>query len=705
MTQPRFATSVLILLVVLLGLTNTSILAESETHDVNSSTSLPPPPEHKQPEGEMKSKPLRRERAEEQENEDDELFGNIDPKMLAAVLLEAMNKPHAERTDGVVADGRKEERGEEENEGELREEKETKGDEVRATMEEEGADRDRDGREELELAMAAAAVKGKEEQEREEEEERKRAQEEEDRLTEKVTSHTTSQMVPVKEKQPPAEGVGEEGVGKELGAREEAQKGPPTSQQTQQAEEEEQLNPEEVQNLQSMLEELQKFNTANKRERDLQAQEQRDRESRGYSQDAAKAKGYPLAMSKKKLKWQEETQKALSMPTYRGGNFMDDFNNNLDLPVEEEDEVLSPEEEERRAKEEQEEVRRQAAEAQRAKVEEEKLADIASDMLLQYMVKQDKGRFSDQKKTLLSNAAEDKRSDEEEVSEDDDIDPQTIDKLIEISSKLHLPADDVVDIISDVEKKKKKDAPETIPWERLQQQPLVSLPSSAVDAQSSPPRYPALKQPPTAINPLKAWFKDRSSIKPTKQDQNLWIKPPQMSLRTSPSYNYPTYSLYQQKPYHSFYPFYFTLPKPKPRFYTKPSVSLNSLLSNSLDYDFDLTPKRRYRPWVQPRPRNPPAALRRNLFYPNYLLPPRQRIYNSLPVPVPMPKPRSSPLRAPVQIQPRHQHGYYYQAPIAPLVTRDQDYYGMGPQQQDSNDDLENFIQQIVMKPRPRLFQ
>ncbi len=46
------------------------------------------------------------------------------------------------------------------------------------------------------------------------------------------------------------------------------------------------------------------------------------------------------------------------------------------------------------------------------------------------------------------------------MTTDDDIDPQTIDKLIEISSKLHLPADDVVDIINDVEKKKKKDAPE-----------------------------------------------------------------------------------------------------------------------------------------------------------------------------------------------------------------------------------------------------
>ncbi|KAL0970013.1 hypothetical protein UPYG_G00235920 [Umbra pygmaea] len=723
MTQCRFATSALTLQVVLLGLTLTLPLATaipvaSETHSSNDS-SAPPPPDVRLPEGEMDDREGRegglaqsKRAEEEQEQEDEELFGDMDPKMLAAVLLEAMNKPHRERTDGGVEDARKKEvRGVEKNEGEVLEDE--NGEEARALLDEEGADRDRDGREELELAMAAAAANGKEEQQREEEEERKRAQEEEDRLTEKVTSRTTSQILPVKEKQPPADSEQVElGVSKEVGAREETRQGPPTSQETQQAEEEEQLSPEEVQKLQTMLEELQNYNTANKRERDSQAEEKRERASRGYIQDGPNAMGYPLAMSKKKLKWQEETQKALTLPTYRGGNFMDDFEDNLAHPTEDEDEgneeeVLSPQEEERRAKEEQEEVRRQAAEAQRAKVEEEKLADIASDMLLQYMVKQDKGKYSDQKKTLMSNAAEDKRSDEE-ISEDDDIDPQTIDKLIEISSKLHLPADDVVDIISDVEKKKKKDAPENLPWQRAQQKTLVFPVASAADVQPSPPRYPNLKKPPVGINPLKAWFKDKSSIKPMKPDQNLWIKPQQMSLQTSSSsYNYPTYPFFQQKPYRGYYPMYFTPPKPKPRYYTKPSISLNNLLSNSLDYNFDFAPKRRYRPWLQPRLRKPPAALRRNLFYPNYLLPARPRAYNHLPVPLPMPKPRSSSLRSPVQIQPHGRHGYYYQVPAAPLVTRDQDYYGMGDQQQqqDSNEDFENYIQQVFMKPRPRMFQ
>ncbi|CDQ88282.1 unnamed protein product [Oncorhynchus mykiss] len=698
MTQSQFSTSALILLVILLGLTltlpsATSVPVPTETHSPSDSHA-PPPPGLRLPEGERdvqegkKGRLPRRERAEEEE-EEGELFGDMDPKTLAAVLLEAMNKPHGERMNG-----------------------EEKGEEVRAALEE-GADRDRDGREELELVMAAAAEQGTEERQREEEEERKRAQEEEERLTEKVTSRTTSQTVPVKEKHPPTV----EGRGEEVG---EAQKGPPTSQEIQQ-EEQEQLSPEEVQNLQTMLEELQNYNTANKRERESQAQEQRERESRGYNQhdtDQAlmdnqikpKAKGgYPLAMSKKKLKWQEETQKALNMPTYRGGNFMDHFDDNLahqtaedeedDEGDEDEEEVLSPQEEERRAKEEQEEVRRQAKEAQRAKAEEEKLADIASDMLLQYMVKQDKGKYSNQnKKTLLSNAAEDKRSDEEVVSEDDDIDPQTIDKLIEISSKLHLPADDIVDIISDVEKKKKKDTPEMLPWQRPQQRPLVPPAAAAFDTQSSAPRNPTLNQPSPAINPLKAWFMDISS---SKQDPNVWIKPRHKSFRTSSS-NYPAYPFYQQRPYRGYYPLYFPPPKPKPRYYAK--SSLNDLLSNSLDYDFDFPPKRRYRPWVQPRPRNPPVALRQKLYYPKYLLPSHPRTYNHLPIP--MAKPRSSPPRG--QFQPRSRHGYYYQAPPAPLVTRDQDYYGMqelGQQQQDSDEDLENYIQQVFMKPRPRMYQ
>ncbi|XP_034286698.1 neurosecretory protein VGF [Pantherophis guttatus] len=126
------------------------------------------------------------------------------------------------------------------------------------------------------------------------------------------------------------------------------------------------------------------------------------------------------------------------------------------------------------------ESRRQAEEARRAAAEEERLADMASDLLLQYLLKdgeeddgdegqrgaaaQEESKEEGSKVASLlfgdgeDNVAEDKRSNEtpEEVEEEEEeeIDPNTIDRLIELSSKLHLPADDVIDIINHVEKKK-----------------------------------------------------------------------------------------------------------------------------------------------------------------------------------------------------------------------------------------------------------
>lgn len=582
------------------------------------------------------------------ENEEDELFKDVDPRTLAAVLLEALNQPQKEKMSE-------------------REE----GMEVERQRDLQGADRDRDGHKELELVMAAAAAQGEDEKEREEEEEKKRAEEEE-RLTEKVTSRTTSQTVPLKEQVAPQEGATKEEVIKEE-ERQEPERG-------ELGEEEEQLSPEEVKNLETVLEELQSYSTATKRERDTSTGQ---RESRGEYFDyldrnglmnneiKPKAKGNDLALSKKKLKWQLEQEKNKMQPLQRGGNFMDDFTNNLADPEEEDeedqedDEQLSPEEEETRAKAEQEEVRRQAAEAQRAKAEEEKLADIASDMLLKYIVKQDKKKYQD------NNGAEDKRSDEEDTSDDDDdIDPQTIDKLIEISSKLHLPADDVVDIINDVEKKKKKDAPENLPWQR----PLV--PPPAPIAPSTLLRKPPPSKPPQPnTNPLKAWFKDRTSVKPSKQD--IWMRQ-QWPFRTYPSFKF------YQKPYRGYYPIYIPPAKPKSRYYSKPSFALNNVLGNSLDYDFDYSPRRKPRPWAQSRQRAQPA-FQRNLYFPH------PRTFKA----VPMPKPRSPP---------RHWPSFYYPA-RAPVVTREDDYYSpLRQPPQDSEEELENFIERVFMK-HPRMFQ
>ncbi|KAM4748148.1 uncharacterized protein WCC33_005612 [Rhinophrynus dorsalis] len=113
--------------------------------------------------------------------------------------------------------------------------------------------------------------------------------------------------------------------------------------------------------------------------------------------------------------------------------------------------------------------------------ESEKLAGVAQDLLLQYLMnggenggeqeeeeKEGEGGEEEEEdyqggdlvggqRPLFEDEEEgniqDKRSDEDYG---DEVDPQTIDKLIELSSRLHLPADDVVDIINDVEKRKRR---------------------------------------------------------------------------------------------------------------------------------------------------------------------------------------------------------------------------------------------------------
>ncbi|XP_056298974.1 neurosecretory protein VGF [Pseudoliparis swirei] len=636
---------------------------------------------------------------EDVEEEEDELFKDVDPKTLAAVLLEALNHSRAERRgEGEERDGM-----ERETKAETKEVKEDEG--GREVRTKEGADRDRDGRQELELLMAAQQKKRK----REEEDERQRAQEEEEKMTEKVTSRTTSQAFQVQERHP----------ARQDGREDDGQKGPDGHEQgsnvEEEEEEEEQLSPEELKNLETIMKEFPRLNVATKRDGDS---EQSQRESRGYS-------SYNDAMSEKKLKWREETQKGLNFPTFRGGNFLDDFEDSgaarpqkpaeqeateddepRDEEEEEDEEVLSPEEEEARAKAEQEEMRRQAAEAQRAKMEEEKLADIASDMLLRYMVKQRGGN----KKHGLSNAAEDKRSDEEQ--EEDDIDPQTIDKLIEISSKLHLPADDVVDIISDVEKKKKKDvAPEMASrWQRPPT-PLSSQFSSSNGFSSQMPTsqniFPVSKQPSLAVHLLKTWLEEKSPTKsqdlwskpakPLSANQNrwpkpqkplsikpdLWHKPPKTVWPAYPSYPYRYPSYYQRKQYPDYYPIYLAPPpRPKPRYYVpKPALALNNFLENSVDDTYSFPPRRRYHSWVQPRMRTPPAVLWQRPYYPGYRYQPVPNL--------------RSPLRAPV-IPPQQKY-YYSSGPAA--TTRNEDYYANRKQPESSNrDDLEKYIQQILRK-------
>ncbi|XP_070268818.1 neurosecretory protein VGF [Myotis yumanensis] len=220
--------------------------------------------------------------------------------------------------------------------------------------------------------------------------------------------------------------------------------------------------------------------------------------------------------------------------------------------------------------------RRQAEATRQAAAQEERLADLASDLLLQYLLQggarqrslggrglqPEKERESEREEEVEQErrggeervgeedeeaaeaeaeaeeaerarqnallfaeeeedgeaAAEDKRSQEEmpghrrqdaeraeeggeEEDDDEEMDPQTIDSLIELSTKLHLPADDVVSIIEEVEekrKRKKNAPPEPVPPPRAAPVP------THVRSPQPPPLAPA-PAPAPAGDQLRDW--------------------------------------------------------------------------------------------------------------------------------------------------------------------------------------------------------
>ncbi|CAL8364776.1 unnamed protein product [Lota lota] len=405
-----------------------------------------------------------------------------------------------------------------------------------------------------------------------------------------------------------------------------------------------------------------------------------------------KAYNTQLARAGKKQHWQEE--QARNRPV-QGGNFMDDFDNEgeeLEEEVEKEEESLSRLEEEARARAEKQEVLRQQEEAERAREEEQRLADIASDMLLQYMGRKPPPYMKPRQKSSMgaaSNTAEDKRSEEVVTDDDDDdMDQQMIDRLIEISSKLHLPADDVVEIISDVEEKKKK-------RKELQQLPTNLNP---INQRFRPLVPPPLAAPPmyhytASSNPKKAGYKYKSNKKWQKDKvksykQDFWYKPqkqldywykPQKQFLAFPSYPY------YQKPYRAYYPVYF--PYPKQHYYGKPSPSMDQPFGPQ---EIDLpTPRRRFRSGGKGRGQGwrqqPPPQIPITPYISNYILP-HPRTYQPLPPPKPITPARRG----------RRPHYFY------PQVTPHADDYeedGLVPQL-DSEEELENFIERIYMKRR-----
>ncbi|XP_037543323.1 ABC transporter F family member 4 [Nematolebias whitei] len=580
-----------------------------------------------------------------------------DPGQVLAVLLESLDHPgggeiFASRNRDQEEDQRQKLLSAEGVEGaEIRRAEQTEGD---GGMEEDKEGHEADKAIEKAILGRLAAVQGDEIQEREEEED-------------KTTRSEEDQKRSVKDAGP----VNEEGRKNE--------------------EEEEQVvgnDPEHI---------LDKDRTGSTSQEDDPSLE---RKIRGYFQNIdlglqdneilPPLKGYKayntqLARAGKKQHWQDNMSR--SRPV-KGGNFMDGFEDEgeeLEEEIKAEEESLSYMEEEARARAEKQEVLRQQEEAEQAREEEQRLADIASDMLLQYMGRKQQSYMKPRQKS--SNTAEDKRS-EEILPDEDDLDQQMIDRLIEISSKLHLPADDVIEIISDVEEKKKK-------RKELQQQPISSNP---ITPRFRPLVPPPLTAPPiyhytASKNPKKAPYKSNKSNKKWHKDkvksykQDYWYKPqkqldywykPQKQFLAFPSYPY------YQKPYRAYYPVYF--PYPKPQYYGKPPPSKDQPFGPQ-ELDFQ-APRRRHKGGGKNRGQGwrqqPPSRLPLTPYISNYILP-HPRTYQPLPPPKPVITPRRG--RRPP---------YYY-----PQTTPGDDYEedGLVPQL-DSEEELENFIERIYMKRR-----
>ncbi|XP_062944819.1 neurosecretory protein VGF [Cynocephalus volans] len=99
----------------------------------------------------------------------------------------------------------------------------------------------------------------------------------------------------------------------------------------------------------------------------------------------------------------------------------------------------------------------------------------------------------------------------EEEDDDEEMDPQTIDSLIELSTKLHLPADDVVSIIEEVEekrKRKKNAPPEPVPLPRA-----APAPTHVRSAQPPAPA-PARDELPDWNEVLPPWDREENEVFP-----------------------------------------------------------------------------------------------------------------------------------------------------------------------------------------------
>lgn len=190
---------------------------------------------------------------------------------------------------------------------------------------------------------------------------------------------------------------------------------------------------------------------------------------------------------------------------------------------------LQQEEEERESEREQEEAEQERRGGEeRVGEEDEEAAEAEAEAEEAERARQNALLFAEEEDGEAG--AEDKRSQEEtpshrrkeaegaeeggeEDDDDEEMDPQTIDSLIELSTKLHLPADDVVSIIEEVEekrKRKKNAPPEPVPPPRA-----APAPAHARSPQPQPPApAPARDELPDWNEVLPPWDREEDEVFP-----------------------------------------------------------------------------------------------------------------------------------------------------------------------------------------------
>ncbi|XP_053575447.1 neurosecretory protein VGF-like [Bombina bombina] len=295
--------------------------------------------------------------------------------------------------------------------------------------------------------------------------------------------------------------------------------------------------------------------------------------------------------------------------------------------------------------------------------EGEKLAEVAQDMLLQYLLnggenvedqdedeKEKEGEAEEVEDYLGSDFVGGQRplfEDEEEENvqekrskEDDgeEVDPQTIDKLIELSSRLHLPADDVVDIISDVEKRKRR--------KMKKKKARDEIPSRKERTRTPPQSWP---EPP---KPKPAYYSRRRLEK-----EQSWNKVPDIDWNkaSGPSWNKidPTWNKVSEPSWNKIQqPSWNKVKKPSWNKVQQPTW--NKVQQSNWNSVYEPTP-RRYR--------TRPAT------FPNYI---RPRAFQTLP-------------------------RYYYKPPS----PQRNDYFD---EEQDRQEEMENYIERILLT-HPEVFQ